>query len=308
VTPKRHRSLARTPAEARLRAAAPVHGHRTVLDRRRVLLCDAESQSLHALRVVLHGAGFDVDATRTAREALDRCALCLPAAAIIELVVPDGDGVQICRRLREWSAMPVILLSAVCDEEEQVRAFEAGADDYVTKPFRPRELVARLLANLRRAEPGGDEPCVELDGLEIDLAACVVRRDGDEVHLTPIEFRLLGVLIQNRGRLLTHNALLHQVWGATYTDARQTLRAHIANLRRKIEPADGERLIHTDHGVGYHLADVLPAGTTRGRPAEEVVDRELVRSHVSGVHDSRPAGWARPPSRRVLDTPYGRVA
>jgi two-component system KDP operon response regulator KdpE len=257
---------------------------------------------------VLHGAGFDVDATRTAAEALDRGALCLPTAAIIELVLPDGDGVEICRRLREWSAMPVILLSAVGDEAEQVRAFEAGADDYVTKPFRPRELVARLLANLRRAEPGGDEPCVELDGLEIDLAARVVRRDGDEVHLTPIEFRLLGVLTQNRGRLLTHNALLHQVWGATYTDARQTLRAHIANLRRKIEPADGECLIHTDHGVGYHLADVHPAGTGRGRPAEAVIEGELVRSHVSAVHDSRPAGWARPPGRRVLDTPYGRVA
>ena len=162
MTPGRHGGLARTPADARLCAAPPVHGHRTVRDRRRILLCDAESQSLHALRVVLHGAGFEVDATRTAAEALDRGALCLPTAAIIELVLPDGDGVEICRRLREWSAMPVILLSAVRDEAEQVRAFEAGADDYVTKPFRPRELVARLLANLRRAEPGREDPRVEL--------------------------------------------------------------------------------------------------------------------------------------------------
>jgi CheY-like chemotaxis protein len=109
----------------------------TVSDRRRILLCDAESQSLHALRVVLHGAGFEVDATRTAAEAQDRGALRVPTAAIIELVLPDGDGVEVCRRLREWSAMPVILLSALCDEEVQVRAFEAGADDYLTKPFRP---------------------------------------------------------------------------------------------------------------------------------------------------------------------------
>jgi two-component system, OmpR family, KDP operon response regulator KdpE len=128
-------------------------------------------------------------------------------------VLPDGDGVEVCRQLREWSAMPVILLSAVGDEQEQVRAFEAGADDYVTKPFRPHELVARLLANLRRAEPGADQRCLELNGLEIDLAARAVRRDGELVHLTPIEFSLLRVLIQNRGRPLTHNALLQQVWG-----------------------------------------------------------------------------------------------
>ena len=259
---------------------AALAGHRRpVSDRCRILLCDADSQSLHALRVVLHGAGFEVDATRTAEEALDRGALRLPTAAIVEVVLPDGDGVEVCRRLREWSAMPIIVLSAVCDEEAQVRALEAGADDYVTKPFRPRELVARLLANLRRADPGGDEPCVELDGLEIDLAAHVVRRDGDEVHLTPIEFELLGVSIRNRA-LLTHNALLQQVWGAAYMDARQTLRAHIANLRRKIEPPDGERLIHTDHRVGYRLADVHPA----------------------------PAAWPRAARRRVLATPYGRAA
>jgi two-component system KDP operon response regulator KdpE len=200
---------------------------------------------------VLHGAGFEV-------------------------ALPDADGVEVCRRLREWSAMPMIVLSAVCHEEEQVRAFEAGADDYVTKPFRPRELVARLLANLRRAEPGGGEPCVELDGLEINLAAREVRRDGDEVHLTPIEFSLLRVLIQNRGRLLTHNWLLQQVWGPTYTDARQTLRAHVVNLRRKIEPADGVRLIHTDHGVGYRLTDCSAAseGHASIRPAGGARDYE----------------------------------
>ena len=254
-------------------------------DRRRILVCDAESQSLRALRVVLRSAGFEVDATRTAAQALDRGALSLPAAAIIELVLPDGDAVEVCRRLREWSAMPVILLSAVCDEEEQVRAFEAGADDYLTKPFRPRELVARLLANLRRTDPGGREPCVELGGLEINLAARSVRRDGEEIHLTPIEFKLLRVLTRDRGRLLSHDALLQQVWGPAYIDARQTLRAHIANLRRKIELADGDRLIHTDHGVGYHLADVQPESTTRGRVTEEVIDREFV--HTPALHDPR---------------------
>jgi two-component system, OmpR family, KDP operon response regulator KdpE len=278
VTSVLHDGLARTLSDAGQRAGIPVHSHRTVSDRRRILVCDADSQSLHALRAVLHGAGFEVDATRTAAEALDRGALRAPAAAIIELVLPDGDGVELCRRLREWSAMPVILLSAVCDEEVQVCAFEAGADDFVTKPFRPRELVARLLANLRRVEPDGEAPCVKLDGLEINLAARVVRRDGGVVHLTPIEFKLLRVLTQNRGRVLTQRALLAQVWGPAYTDARQTLRAHIANLRRKIEPADGGRLIHTDHGVGYRLADADHDGVTRGGPVEELIDRTRLRS------------------------------
>ena len=247
---------------------------------------------MHALRVVLHAAGFEVDVTRTAAEALNRGALTLPTAAIVELVLPDGDGVEVCRRLREWSAMPVILLSAVCDEEEQLRAFEAGADDYVAKPFRPRELLARLLAKLQRAAPGGDEPCLELDGLEIDLAARVVRRHGAEVHLTPIEFKLLRVLTRNRGRLLTPTTLLKQVWGPAYTDARQTLRAHIANLRRKIAPPDGARLIHTDPGVGYRSADAHPVDARSGQPVEEVIDRELVRNRLSALPaPSRPV-WS----------------
>jgi two-component system, OmpR family, KDP operon response regulator KdpE len=293
-------------ASSRLRM--PAAGHGIASDRRRILLCDAESQSLHAVRVVVHGAGFEVDATRTAAEALDRGALRLPAGAIIELVLPDGDGVEVCRRLREWSAIPVIVLSAVCDEGEQVRAFEAGADDYVTKPFRPRELVARLLANLRRVEPGDGEPLVELNGLEVNLAAHAVRRQGDEVHLTPIEFKLLRVFIQNRGRLLTHNALLQQVWGAAYVDAGQTLRVHIANLRRKIEPADGPHLIHTEHRVGYRLAELHPEDGSPIRPGEQPVDRELVHSRVSALHAARPAGQATPARRRAADIAYGRVA
>jgi two-component system KDP operon response regulator KdpE len=233
--------------------------------------------------VVLHGAGFEVDATRSARDALDRAAVRLPAAAIIELVLPDGDGVAVCGRLREWAPLPVLMLSAVGDEEEQVRAFDAGADDFLTKPFRPRELVARLHAHLRRAEPGGEEPCIELDGLEVDFAARVARRDGNEIHLTPTEFRLLAILIGNRGRLLTHNALLQQVWGASYIDARQTLRAHMANLRRKIEPTGGPRLIHTDHGVGYRFSDLRPEAARRQPSVPRVSDTRLGRSPVSAL-------------------------
>src|SRR5262249_16324461 len=147
------------------------------------------------------------------------------------------------------------VLSVLHDEELIVHALETGADDYVTKPFGPRELVARLRATLRRAEGHRDPAVAEFDGLEIDLAAGIVRRRDQGVHLTPIEFRLLCVFVRNPGRMLTHQTLLQQVWGRAYVEDRQTLRAHIANLRQKIEPGDGDRLIRTYHGVGYRFGD-----------------------------------------------------
>jgi two-component system KDP operon response regulator KdpE len=224
------------------------------MNARRVLVCDDEPQILRALRVVLREAGFDVVPATTAEEALDRAAVQPPDAAIVDLVLPDGDGIEVCRSLREWSAMPIILLSAVGDEEEKVRALEAGADDYVVKPFAPRELVARLEANLRRAGEGPGEPAIVADGLEIDLAARTVRRDGAEVHLTPIEFGLLRALARQRGRLMTHRTLLVEVWGPAYANDTQVLRTHIANLRRKIEPTgEAPRYIRTDPGVGYRF-------------------------------------------------------
>jgi len=218
----------------------------------RVLVCDDEIQILRALRVVLKDAGFDVIATATAQEALDTAAVHPPDAAIIDLVLPDGDGVDVCARLREWSEMPILVLSAIGEESEKIRALNAGADDYVTKPFSPGELVARLNAVLRRAQGGGTDPVIAVDGLEIDLAAHAVRRDGSELHLTKTEFELLRVLAANRGRLMTHRALLTDVWGPGYEDDKQVLRAHMANLRRKIE-TDGRRFIRTDPGVGYRF-------------------------------------------------------
>jgi two-component system KDP operon response regulator KdpE len=216
----------------------------------RVLVCDDEPQILRALRVVLREAGFEAVTAATAEEALDRAAVRPPDAAIIDLLLPDGDGIEVTRRLREWSQIPIIVLSAVGEEADKVRALEAGADDYVTKPFGPRELVARLQATLRRAARPVDEPTVRADGLEVDFAARVVRRDGAEVHLTPIEFDLLRVLVRERGRLLTHRALLAEVWGPEYANDTAVLRTHIANLRRKV----GAQHIRTDPGVGYRFA------------------------------------------------------
>jgi len=223
-------------------------------DRRRVLVCDDEPQILRALKVILREAGFEAVPAETAEEALDRAAVHPPDAAILDLVLPDGDGVEVCRQIRSWSQMPIIVLSAVGEEEAKVRALEAGADDYVTKPFGARELVARLEAALRRVGGRVDEPRIVADGLEIDLAAHTVRRDGAEVHLTPIEFRLLETLARNRGRLMTHRALLVEVWGPEYAEDVTVLRGHVANLRRKIEPADGHRYVRTDPGVGYRFA------------------------------------------------------
>ncbi len=220
----------------------------------RILICDDEQQILRALRVILRDAGFEALPANDAEEALDLAAVNHPDAAIIDLVLPGIDGVELCRRLREWSEMPLIVLSAVGDEDAKVRALAAGADDYITKPFGPRELVARLHANLRRTEPVAEEAVISADGLEVDLARRTVHRDGGEIHLTPTEFDLLRLLVRNRGRLMTHRDLLVAVWGAGYSDDTQVLRAHIANLRRKIEPPDGPRYIRTDPGVGYRFA------------------------------------------------------
>jgi two-component system, OmpR family, KDP operon response regulator KdpE len=225
----------------------------------RVLVVDDEPQIVRALKVVLREAGFEAVPAETASQALDLAAVRPPEAAIVDLVLPDLDGVEVTRRLREWSQMPIVVLSAVGEEEQKVRALEAGADDYVTKPFGTRELVARLHAALRRAGRAEGEPSLAVDGLELDLAARVVRRDGQPVHLTPIEFELLRTLVRNRGRLMTHRKLLAEVWGPQYVEDIQPLRTHIARLRAKIEPdgpaaVSGPRLIVTDPGVGYRFS------------------------------------------------------
>ena len=221
----------------------------------RVLVVDDEPQILRALRVVLRDEGFEVVPAETGAEALDRAAVRPPQAAIVDLMLPDMDGIELTRRLREWSEMPILVLSAVGEEEQKVLALGAGADDYVTKPFGSRELVARLQAALRRGGRGDEQPAIRAGDLEIDLAARAVRLRGEPVHLTPIEFELLRTLARNRGRLMTHRALLVEVWGPEYAEDVQTLRTHIARLRGKVE-GDGQepRLIVTDPGVGYRFS------------------------------------------------------
>jgi len=222
---------------------------------RRVLAVDDELQILRALRLILRGEGYEVLTAAGVQDALDRTALTPVDAAIVDLLLPDGDGVQLCRRLREWSTMPIIVLSAVGEEEQKVRALRAGADDYITKPFGPGELVARLEAVLRRVVTEPEPASFSAAGLEVDLVAHVVRRDGQAIHLTPTEFSLLRALVVNRGRLMTHRALLTDIWGPEYADDVTVLRGQIANLRRKLEPTSGPRrhYVRTEPGIGYRF-------------------------------------------------------
>ncbi len=222
---------------------------------RRILAVDDELQILRALKATLRAHGYEVVTAATMEEGLDAAALTPVDAAIVDLLLPDGDGIELARRLREWSSMPIIVLSAVGEEDEKVRALRAGADDYVTKPFGPAELVARIEAVLRRTAPEPDAAVVNVAGLEVDLAEHRVHRDGEEVRLTPTEFDLLRAFVRNQGRLLTHRMLLVDVWGPEYADDVTVLRGQIANLRRKIEPPAKARrhFIRTEPGIGYRF-------------------------------------------------------
>ena len=221
----------------------------------RVLVVDDEPQILRALRTSLHGAGYDVATAETAEQALTALAVDPPDAVILDLVLPDGRGTDVARELRTWSRIPVIVLSVVGDEAEKVAALDAGADDYVTKPFGIDELLARLRATLRRGEPSA-EPVVEVGELRVDLEKQAVEVAGRPVALTPLELKLLGVLARNPGKLLTHAALLREVWGLGYAEESHYLHVYVSQLRRKLEPDPARpRYILTAPGAGYRLAE-----------------------------------------------------
>jgi two-component system KDP operon response regulator KdpE len=223
---------------------------------RRVLVVDDEPQILRALRTTLRGAGYAVETAATAEEALTAAAAHPPEAVILDLVLPDGTGTDVCRELRSWSDAPVIVLSAVGEERQKIEALDAGADDYVTKPFGVEELLARLRAVLRRRSGPSQEPVLEIGELRIDVADRRVSVAGKRVKLSPHEFDLLRVLAQNQGRLLTHRALLREVWGPAYQVEAHYLHVYVSHLRRKIEPDPASpRYLLTEPGAGYRLVD-----------------------------------------------------
>ena len=221
----------------------------------RILVVDDERQILRALQTSLRGAGYEVETAETAETALAAAAMRPPDALIVDLVLPDGTGTDVVRELRTWSSAPVIVLSAVGDEREKVAALDAGADDYVTKPVGIDELIARLRAALRRATPSA-EPVLTVGELELDLEKRELRVGGKPVHLTPHQFDLLRVLASNEGKLLTHRAILQEVWGPGYGSESNLLHVHVSQLRRKIEPDPARpRYLLTEPGAGYRLVD-----------------------------------------------------
>jgi two-component system, OmpR family, KDP operon response regulator KdpE len=221
----------------------------------RVLVVDDEPQILRALQLKLRAAGYVVETATTAQEALMKAGMRPPEAIVLDLLLPDGSGTDVCRELRSWSAAPILVLSAVGEEKEKIAALDAGADDYVTKPFSGDELLARLRAALRRAATSPD-PVVEVGELRIDLEKRAVTMAGAQVSLTPIEYDLLRLLAENQGKLLTHPMILRAIWGPAFQEESNYLHVHVSHLRRKIEPDPARpRYVLNQAGVGYRLVE-----------------------------------------------------
>jgi two-component system, OmpR family, KDP operon response regulator KdpE len=224
-----------------------------------VLVVDDEPQMRRFLRPALEGQGYRVIEATTAREALSLASSHNPDCVLLDLGLPDADGLEVTQRLREWSAVPIIVVSARGQEVDKVAALDAGADDYLTKPFGTGELMARLRVAERhsaRFRDDASEPVFEAQGLRVDLARREVSREGEPVHLTPLEYKLLATLVRHSGKVITHRQLLKEVWGPASVNETQYLRVYMAQLRHKIEKdAARPTLLMTETGVGYRLRE-----------------------------------------------------
>jgi len=220
----------------------------------RVLVVDDEKPIRRFLRAALSSHGFDVHETETGELALMLAASILPDVIILDLGLPDIDGIEVTRRLREWSQVPILILSVRDQENEKIRALDAGADDYLTKPFGVGELTARIRVALRRSYKTENQPVFSVGNLRVDLVRRAVSMEGHDISLTPNEYELLKLLIQNAGKVVTHRQMLHQVWGADYETEAHLLRVNISNLRHKLEPDPAQPIyILTESGIGYRL-------------------------------------------------------
>ena len=223
-------------------------------DHLRILVVDDEIEIRRFLRASLGVHGYTVLEASCGQEALQRALDNRPDLVILDLGLPDIDGVEITRRIREWSRMPIIILSVRAQEKNKIEALDAGADDYLTKPFGVGELMARIRVVMRHVVTPEGEPVYRIGELVIDLAHHRVNVAGENVILTPTEFDLLKTMVQNAGKVMTHKQLIHQVWGTTYEDEDRLLRVNVANLRKKIEVDPSKpRYLVTELGVGYRL-------------------------------------------------------
>jgi two-component system KDP operon response regulator KdpE len=237
----------------------------------RILVVDDEEQILRALRRALAARGHDVVTAVDGEDAIAEVEATVPDLVVLDLNLPGIDGMEVCRRLRTWTPVPILILSVREDEAGKVRALDLGADDYLTKPFGVEELLARVRALLRRSRPKEAEaPRFEVEGVIVDLGTHRVSREGRDVHLTKTEWALLEAMAEHPGKLLTHHWLLDRVWGAGYGEDVEVLRVFVSQLRRKIEPqAERPTIILTDPGIGYRWAP-QPAGGDGDDPAGSV--------------------------------------
>ncbi|MDK9706032.1 MAG: response regulator [Desulforhopalus sp.] len=220
----------------------------------RLLIVDDEPAIQRFLKTALEGGEFELHQAMDGRAALTATVAEKPDLILLDLGLPDMDGVEVITRIRQWSQVPIIVLSVRDRETDKVKALDSGADDYLTKPFGVGELLARIRATLRRALPPSPEPVYRIDDLEVDLANRLVRLRGEEVQLTPTEYDVLRLLVSNAGKVLTHRQILKQLWGATYLEQPHILRVNISNLRHKLENDPSRpRYIVTETGVGYRF-------------------------------------------------------
>lgn len=221
-----------------------------------ILVIDDELQIRRFLRITLEAHGHQIAETATAHEGLQQVALLRPDLVILDLALPDLDGLEALQRLREWSNVPVVVLSARTAETDKIALLDAGADDYLTKPFSTGELLARLRTAQRHAHPAENEAVFEVGVVRVDLARRLVTRHGEPVKLTTTEYALLRLFVQHAGRVLTHQQILREVWGIAYQNETHYLRVYLANLRKKLEddPANPQIFI-TEPGVGYRLRE-----------------------------------------------------
>jgi two-component system, OmpR family, KDP operon response regulator KdpE len=231
-----------------------------------IIVVEDERQIRRFVRVALEGQGWSVFEAETAEQGLSAAATRRPDLVILDLGLPDRDGIEFLRDLRAWSKVPVIVLSARVDELDKIEALDAGADDYLIKPFGIGELLARVRAAIRRqADLAGERsPIFEFGGVRLDNAARTVHKNGQQVHLTPIEYRLLSLLVSNAGRVLTHRQILREIWGPSHADQDHYVRVHMGHLRQKLEDDPAQpKFILTETGVGYRLFN--PEAIAAGR-------------------------------------------